>query len=103
MELISVEVNVETKLLASLQDGARGVQVKHPLLAEDIDVVNPEGPGGHQLFQPRQLDLQDVLSSLCNCLPSGEKKNRKALKGVCKADVARLRFILGHGVSSAVG
>lgn len=71
MELISVEVDVEPQLLASLQDGARGVQVEHALLAEDIDVVNPEGPGGHQLFQPRQLDLQDVLSGLCNGLPSG--------------------------------
>lgn len=86
MELISVEVNVETQLLASLQDGARGVQVEHPLLAEDVDVVNPEGPGGHQLFQPRQLDLQDVLSGLCNSLPSGEKN--KSFKG-------RLRQICG--------
>lgn len=101
MELISVEVNVETQLLASLQDGARGVQVEHALLAEDIDVVNPEGPGGHQLLQPRQLDLQDVLSGLCNCLPSG--KRGKALKGACEADVVRLRFVLGHSVSSAVG
>lgn len=83
-----MEVNVETQLLASLQDGTRGVQVEHPLLAEDIDVVNPEGPGGHQLFQPRQLDLQDVLSGLCNCLPSGGGGG-EALKGVCEAEMWR--------------
>lgn len=90
MELISVEVDVETQLLASLQDGARGVQVEHALLAEDIDVVNPEGPGRHQLFQPRQLDLQDVLSGLCNGLPSGGGgTKRKALKGVCESEMWR--------------
>lgn len=47
MKLVSVEVNVETQVFASLQDGACGVQVEHPLLAEDVDVVNSEGSGGH--------------------------------------------------------
>lgn len=91
MKLISVEVNVETQLFASLEDGARGVQVEHALLAEDVDVVDAEGPGGHQLLQPRQLDLQDVLCGLCNRLPSGKEKktNRKALKGVCEAEMWR--------------
>lgn len=78
MKLVSVEVNVETQVFASLQDGACGVQVEHALLTEDVDVVNSEGSGGHELLQPRQLNLQDVLCGLCNCLPS--EKNRSALK-----------------------
>lgn len=47
MKLVSVKVNVETQVFTSLQDGACGVQVEHPLLAEDVDVVNSEGSGGH--------------------------------------------------------
>lgn len=74
MKFVSVEVDVETQLFASLQDGACGVQVEHPLLTEDIDVVNSECPSGHQLLQSRQLDVEDVLCGLCNCLPSGKKR-----------------------------
>lgn len=47
MKLVSMEVNVEAQVFASLQDGACGVQVEHPLLTEDVNVVNSEGSGGH--------------------------------------------------------
>lgn len=47
MKLVSVEVNVEAQVFAGLQDGACGVQVKHPLLTEDVDVVDSEASGGH--------------------------------------------------------
>lgn len=50
MKLVSVEVDVEAQVFAGLQDGARGAQVEHPLLTEDVDVVNSEGSGGHQLL-----------------------------------------------------
>lgn len=65
-----MEVDVEAQLFPGLQDGAGGVQVEHPLLAEHVDVVDPERPGGHQLLQPRQLDLQDVPRGLLRRLPS---------------------------------
>lgn len=68
-----MEVNVEAQVFAGLQDGARGVQVEHALLTEDIDVVNSEASGGRELLQPRQLNLQDVLCGLCNGLPSGRQ------------------------------
>lgn len=40
MQLVSVEVDVEADVFASLQDGAGGVQVKHALLTEHVDVVD---------------------------------------------------------------
>lgn len=70
MKLISVEVDVEAHVFAGLQDGAGGAEVKHSLLTEHVDVVHPESPGRHELFQPRQLDLQNVLRGFCNRLPS---------------------------------
>lgn len=89
MKLVSVEVNVEPQVFASLQDGARGVQVEHPLLTEDVDVVHFEGSGGHELLQPRQLHLQDVLCGLCNRLPSEDKKECLLLKAVCEGMMGR--------------
>ncbi len=70
MELISMEVDVEAHVFASLQDGASRAEVKHSLLTEHVDVVDSEGPRRHLLLQPRQLNLQDVLCGFCNCLPS---------------------------------
>lgn len=70
MELISVEVDVEAHVFARLQDGASGAEVKHSLLTEHVDVVDSEHPSRHLLFQPWQLNLQDVLCGLCNRLPS---------------------------------
>lgn len=104
MQLVSVEVNVEAQVFASLQDGARGVQVEHPPLTEDVDVVHPEGSGGHELLQPRQLHLQDVLCGLCNRLPSENKNRTQRLEAVCEGTVGRDRAPRpGHGVSPAVG
>lgn len=70
MQLVSVEVDVEADVFAGLQDGAGGVQVKHALLTEHVDVVDSQRPGGHQRSEPRQLDLQDVLCGFCHGLPS---------------------------------
>lgn len=101
MELVSVEVHVEAQVFARLQDGARGVQVEHPPLAEDVDVVHAEGAGGHQLLQPWQLDLQDVVCGLRDRLPSEETGAFTAAREDTQA--APRRSLLGHGVSPAVG
>lgn len=70
MELISMEVDVEAHVFASLQDRVCRAEVKHSLLTENINVVDSEGPSRHTFFQPRQLNLQNVLCGLCDCLPS---------------------------------
>lgn len=69
-----MEVDVEAHVFPSLQDGASRAEVKHSLLTEDVDVVDSEAPGRHLFFQPRQLNLQDVLCGFCNCLPSKKTK-----------------------------
>lgn len=74
MQLVSVEVDVESHFFPSLQDGAGRVKIKHPLLTERVNVVDLESPSGHQLLQPRQLNLQDVLRGFCNSLPSEGQK-----------------------------
>ena len=70
VKLVTVEVDVEAHVFACLQDGASGADVEHPLFAEHVDVVHPEGPGGNLLLQPWQLHLQDVVCGFCNRLPS---------------------------------
>lgn len=70
MKLISMEVDVEAHVFASLQDGASRAEVKHSLLAEHVNVVDSESPSRRQFFQPRQLNLQDVVCGFCNRLPS---------------------------------
>lgn len=71
MELVSVEVDVETDVFPGLQDGAGGAEVKHSLLTEHVNVVHSEVPSGHLFLQPGQLDLQDVLRGFFHGLPSG--------------------------------
>lgn len=70
MKLISVEVDVEAHVFASLQDGASRAEVKHSLLAEHVDVVDSESPSRPEFFQPWQLNLQDVVCGFCDRLPS---------------------------------
>lgn len=72
MKLISMEVDVESHVFARLQDGASRAKIKHSLLAEHVNVVDSEGSSRRQLFQPRKLNLQDVLGGFCNSLPSGK-------------------------------
>lgn len=73
MQLISVEVDVEAHVSASLQDGAGGAEVEHALLTEHVDVVDLQSPCAHLLLQTRQLHLQDVLRGFCDGLPSAER------------------------------
>ena len=68
VKLVPVEVDVETHVFASLQDGAGGTEVKHTLLTEHIDVVDPQSSSGYTLTQLWQLHLQDVLCRLGNSL-----------------------------------
>lgn len=70
MKLVSMEVDVEAHVFTSLQDGASRAEVKHSLLTEHINVVDPESPCIHLFFEARQLNLQDVLCGFCNSLPS---------------------------------
>lgn len=74
VKLVPMEVDVEAQVFAGLQDGASGAEVEHSLLAEHVDVVDSEAPRRPELFQPGQLNPQDVLCGLCNRLPSEEEQ-----------------------------
>lgn len=72
MELVSMEVDVEAQVFSGLQDGARGAEVKHSLFTEHVDVVHAHSPCRHELSEPRQLHVQDVVRGLCDRLPPGD-------------------------------
>lgn len=87
MKLISMKVDVEAHVFACLQDGAGRAEIKHSLLTEHVDVVDSEGSSRHQLFQPRKLNLQDVLGGFCNCLPSGKYTQGKNEFSGCDIEI----------------
>lgn len=65
-----MKVELPSCFLPCLQDPTRGVRVEHPLLTEDVDVVHSEGGGNTELMDSRNLNVNDVLSSLACCAAS---------------------------------
>lgn len=65
-----MKVQLPSCFLPCLQDPTRGVGVEHPLLTEDVNVVHSEGGGNTELMDSRNLNVNDVLSSLACCAAS---------------------------------
>ena len=59
-----MEIQLPPGVFPGAEDPSRGIRIKDPFLAEDIDVVDAEFASGTELSECGDLDIYHVLSCI---------------------------------------